>query len=148
VEETEKRGEAARQRLENMVGRDRRTHPFVAPRREVPMATLGPAEPPPPPEPLFHARRIPGSGAEPRIRRGTIPKPATRVDPKHGVSPAIPSKSPDHSLVITNGINLGFNTFFTEIFANVGAILRQSAGFSLVGPLRSSSVFDGIPRAV
>jgi hypothetical protein len=33
------------------------------------------------------------------------------MEPKHGVSPAIPSKSPDHSLVITNGINLGFNPF-------------------------------------
>ena len=55
-------------------------------------------------------QKIPGSGAEPRIRRGTIPKPTTRVEPKHGVSPAIPLKSPDHSLVITNGINLGFNS--------------------------------------
>jgi hypothetical protein len=32
------------------------------------------------------------------------------VEPKHDINPAIPQKSLDHNLRITNGVNLGFNT--------------------------------------
>jgi hypothetical protein len=45
----------------------------------------------------------------PPTRRGTILNPTTPMEPKHDISPAIPQKSPDHNLRITNGVNLGFN---------------------------------------